>query len=76
MIDRRQRQVHRRRRPPPLQLQMPLEIPDRVIPREHISQRITAPGRIGGEPLDEPGDLPGVSRRVRSDNGWRSSHTS
>jgi hypothetical protein len=60
MIDRRQRQVHRRRRPSPLQLQMPLEIPDRVIPRERVGQRVAVPGRIGAEPLDEPGDLPGV----------------
>ena len=39
---------------------MPLEVPDRVIPCERISQSITAPGRIGAEPLDEPRDLRGV----------------
>jgi hypothetical protein len=36
---------------------MPLDIPDRVIPRERIGQRVAVPGRVGGEPLDEPRDL-------------------
>jgi hypothetical protein len=60
VIDHRQREVHRRRRPPPLQLQEPLEVPDRVVPCERVGKRI-ARGRIGAEPRDEAHDLPRVT---------------
>ena len=69
VIDGRQREVHRRRRPPPLKLQMPLEVPDSVVPHERIGQRI--PSRAGSAPSHStnPATCLAYSRRVRSDNG-------
>ena len=55
MIHRGERQVDRGRLPAPVDLQMPLEVPCRVIPRPRIAQRIPSiaasgkPGTLGSD---------------------------
>ena len=59
-IQRRERQVHRRRLPPPDRLQVALVIPHRPIPRIRISERVSVDRRAIRQPCQIATHLVGV----------------
>ena len=69
MIDRREREVHRRRLPPQIDLQIPLEVPRRVIAPPRVADRERRlgssgqPGSISADMLTVGIPRPGRQRR-------------